>query len=114
MPLIPPTVTKALMYSDKYRNRPLYKLPHETLPYELERNLPIAVVDTIYSYLRPKPVTKNTTRILRLEMDLNHKISAMNELLARRQKIRQEKEERRKKLVASLENIINSLESSLK
>jgi hypothetical protein len=114
MPLVPPDALRSAMYSDKFRGRPLYKLPHEVMPYELERSLPMAVVDRIYSYLRPKPATKNATRILRLEMDLNHKISAMNELLARRQKVREEKEERRKKLVASLENIINSLESSLK
>jgi hypothetical protein len=94
--------------------KPLYKLPHETLPYELERSLPLAVIDNIYSFLRPAYTTKKGTRVLRLEMELNHKISGYYELLEKRKKAKAEKDAQRKKLVESLDKIISGLEASLR
>jgi hypothetical protein len=94
--------------------KPTYNLKHESLPYEIERSLPYPVIDSIYSFLRPK--VKNTalqSKKERYEIEINHRISALKEKLYERKVRREKKEKARKDLIASLDRIIGALERSL-
>ncbi len=91
---------------------PVYKLPHEVLPYDLERSLPIPVVCNIYSYLR-KNQSKSAAKIEFLEISINHKITARYELLKRRKELRAARVAKREAIVKQLESIIAALERLL-
>ncbi len=94
-----------------------YKLNHEVLPYEIERGLPYAVIDSIYSFLRPRySQTERRIKMERMKIEYNHKASIYKELLLekkRRLLLRQKEEEQRKKLVEKIEGLIKVLEKSL-
>lgn len=86
-----------------------YNLPHEVLPYEIEIELPINVILSIYSYLTPKYMQQpKKEKLERMSIELNHKMTAMKELIMekkRRQLIRERQEQRRKELMQALNNI---------
>jgi hypothetical protein len=99
------------------QTKPTYKLNHEVLPYEIERGLPYAVIDSIYSFLRPRfSQTPKKIKIERMKIEFNHKLSTYKELLLekkRRLLLRQKQEEERKNLVGKIDGLIKVLEKSL-
>jgi hypothetical protein len=102
------------MQQTKPIHKPTYTLKHESLPYDIERSLPYAIIDSIYSFLRPK--VKNTAiqaKKERYEIEINHRISALKEKLYERNVRREKKEKARKDLMASLDRIIGALERQL-
>ncbi len=91
-----------------------YKLNHEALPYNIELSLPLNVIDSIYSFLRPRySQTPLRIKMERHQIELNHKITRLNELLELRRKRRIEKEKKRQDLIQHLDKIIASLEKLL-
>jgi hypothetical protein len=64
---------------------PTYILTHEVLPYEIEFELPTPVILNIYSYVTPKYMqTPRRMKIERMSIELNHKMTTLNELFALR------------------------------
>jgi hypothetical protein len=88
---------------------PIKKLPHEVLPFEIEKKLPYEVIDNIYSFLR-RNQSKKHAQIERLQISINHKYARLKELIEIRKKRRIEKEQKRKTILETL----NTLEIILK
>ena len=88
---------------------PIYKLPHEVLPYDIERSLPIDTVCVIYSFLRQNQ-SNTAAKKERLEISINHKLSAGHELLQKRKELCEAKLKQQQQFIAQLEKIIRSLE----
>ncbi len=89
-----------------------YKLPHEVLPPEVESRFPENVLDTIYSFLRrgKRPAYLKQQR---LAMRINLKVQRANELrkeMIRRRIAALEREQKRRALVKSLDELIQRLE----
>lgn len=94
-----------------------YNLTHEVLPYEIEIELPVNVTLSIYSYLTPKYMqTPTKAKIERMAVELNHKITTMNELIAikkHRELIKEKQAQDKKELLEKIDRIIKTLEKSL-
>lgn len=88
---------------------PAYRLPHEVLPYDLERSLPIPVVCNIYSFLRRKQ-TESANRIEYLTISINHKLTARQELIEARRKQKYAVVAQLEKIIATLEAIVRQQE----
>ncbi len=86
-------------------------MKYEALPYEIEFELPINVTMLIYSYVTPKYMqTPNKNKILRMNIELNHKISTMKELITLKERRKLAKKKRNEQLRESINNIIVALE----
>ena len=95
-------------------NKHLYKLNHEVLPYEIERGLPYAVIDSIYSFLRPRfSQTPQKIKIERMKIEFNHKLSTYKELLLEKKGRLLLRQRQRKNLVEKIDGLIKVLEKSV-
>jgi hypothetical protein len=82
---------------------PSYKFRHPVLPYEIEAKLPTHVINNIYSYLRPRyEQTAKHNKMYRMQIDLNHKVIRLKELLQERKRRRLLKEQRKKEMISAL------------
>ncbi len=82
---------------------PFYKFRHPVLPYEIEAKLPDHIINNIYSYLRPKyEQTAKHNKIYRMEIELNHKVICLQQLLEERKRRRLLKEQRKKEMISAL------------
>lgn len=94
-----------------------YQLNHEVLPYEIEFELPINVIQNIYSYVAPKYMQDvKKQKIERMSIELNHKQTTLRELIEvkrRRLVAKKKREQQKQELVANLEAIIAALQKNL-
>lgn len=92
-----------------------YKLPHAVLPPQMESKLPENVLDNIYSFLRRRQ-TPAYVKQQRLMLSINLKVQRANELrreMIRRRIARLSKEQKRRALIQTLDNMVTILEKSM-
>ncbi len=91
-----------------------YEMHHEVLPYEIELELPMPIITNIYSFLTPKYMqTPTRIKIKQRSIDINHRITKLNELLILKKERKLQRIQQRKELIENLTKIIDALEKSL-
>jgi hypothetical protein len=92
----------------------LYEMQHPALPYEIELELPMPVITNIYLFLTPKYMqTPTRIKIQQRSIDINHRITKLNELLLLKKQRKEKRIQQRKELIENLTKIIDALEKSL-
>jgi hypothetical protein len=97
-----------------FTDKKLYKLNHEVLPRDIEKSLPLTVINNIYSFLLPRYCqTPRAMKIERMQLEYNDKVMRYKELMLEKKRRELEKAKKQRLLVKEFDKIIQTLEKLL-